>query len=306
MWITDETDFSEDGGKVVLNAFINKMKIGDIVFSCYSASTIDAIGIVTGEYEWHEEYEVFRRVRKVHWLVKNIRENILAINGGTSMTLASVYRLSKIAMADVFEIVNKYEPIAGGYETYKDNFVFIIDEINRGNISKIFGELITLIEESKRVGRTEGMKAVLPYSGKLFGVPENVYIIGTMNDIDRSVESMDFAFRRRFSWIEVKASDTVDMLDPKHDENGELIISSVKYDCFYPYYYKATTDSLYVYWNVNMQLPTPDPVACSYYFKGNNTLVIDGFNAIFQDIGSVADKIKKKERVVLTRTSSLR
>ena len=90
------------------------------------------------------------------------------------------------------------------------------------------------------------------------------------------------------------------------DENGELIISSVKYDCFYPYYYKATADSLYVYWNVNMQLPTPDPVACSYYFKGNNTLVIDGFNAIFQDIGSVADKIKKKERVVLTRTSSLR
>ena len=90
------------------------------------------------------------------------------------------------------------------------------------------------------------------------------------------------------------------------DENGELIISSVKYDCFYPYYYQATTDSLYVSWNVNMQLPTPDPVTCSYYFKGNNTLVIDGFNAIFQDIGSVADKIKKKERVVLTRTSSLR
>ncbi len=90
------------------------------------------------------------------------------------------------------------------------------------------------------------------------------------------------------------------------DENGELIISSVKYDCFYPYYYKATADSLYVYWNANMQQPTPDPVACSYYFKGNNTLVIDGFNAIFQDIGSIADKIQKKDHVVLTRTSSLR
>ena len=90
------------------------------------------------------------------------------------------------------------------------------------------------------------------------------------------------------------------------DENGELIISSVKYDCFYPYYYKATADSLYVYWNANMQQPTPDPVACSYYFKGNNTLVIDGFNAIFQDIGSVADKIQKKDHVVLTRTPSLR
>ena len=90
------------------------------------------------------------------------------------------------------------------------------------------------------------------------------------------------------------------------DENGELTISSVKYDCFYPYCYQATTDSLYVSWNVNMQQPTPDPVACSYYFKGNNTLVIDGFNAIFQDMGSVADKIQKKERVVLTKTSSFR
>lgn len=90
------------------------------------------------------------------------------------------------------------------------------------------------------------------------------------------------------------------------EENGELTISSVKYDCFYPYYYQAITDSLYVSWNVNMQQPTPDPVTCSYYFKGNNTLVIDGFNAIFQDMGSVADKIQKKERVVLTRTSSSR
>lgn len=201
--ITDETDFSADGGRVVLNAFINKMQIGDIVFSCYSASTIDAIGIVTGEYEWHEEYEFFRRVRKVNWLIKNIRENILSINGGTSMTLASVYRLSNIAMSDVYKIINKYQPIASGLETHKDNFVFIIDEINRGNISKIFGELITLIEESKRVGKAEGMKTLLPYSMKPFGVPENVYIIGTMNTADRSIATIDTALRRRFEFKEM-------------------------------------------------------------------------------------------------------
>lgn len=201
--ITDETDFSVDGGNVVLNAFINKMQVGDIVFSCYSASTIDAIGIVTGEYEWHDEYEELKRVRKVNWLVKGIRENILAMNGGKSMTLASVYRLSNIAMSDVFKIINKYQPIASGLETHKDNFVFIIDEINRGNISKIFGELITLIESSKRVGKPEGMTVRLPYSQKLFGVPKNVYIIGTMNTADRSIATIDTALRRRFLFREM-------------------------------------------------------------------------------------------------------
>ena len=201
--ITDETDFSVDGGNVVLNAFINKMQVGDIVFSCYSASTIDAIGIVTGEYEWHDEYEELKRVRKVNWLVKGIRENIIALNGGKSMTLASVYRLSNIAMSDVFKIVNKYQPIASGLEAHKDNYVFIIDEINRGNISKIFGELITLIESSKRVGKPEGMTARLPYSQKLFGVPKNVYIIGTMNTADRSIATIDTALRRRFLFREM-------------------------------------------------------------------------------------------------------
>ena len=201
--ITDKTDFSVDGGSVVLNAFINKMQVGDIVFSCYSASTIDAIGIVTGEYEWHDEYEELKRVRKVNWLVKDIRENILALNGGKSMTLASVYRLSNIAISDVFKIVNKYQPIASGLEAYKENYVFIVDEINRGNISKIFGELITLIEESKRVGKEESMKTLLPYSMKPFGVPENVYIIGTMNTADRSIATIDTALRRRFEFKEM-------------------------------------------------------------------------------------------------------
>ena len=203
--ISDETDWSvyNGEGKQILDAYINKMKIGDIVMSCYSSQTIDAIGVVAGEYEFEDKFPNYKRVRRVNWLVKNINENIVEMNDGKTMTLGTVYRLNSITLDNVKSILEKYNTSSKMEENDKA-YVMVIDELNRGNVSKVFGELITLLEADKRKGRINAESVVLPYSKKAFHIPNNVYLIATMNTADRSLGSLDYAIRRRFAFIAEK------------------------------------------------------------------------------------------------------
>ena len=203
--ISDETDWSvyNGEGKQILDAYINKMKIGDIVMSCYSSQTIDAIGVVVGDYEFEDKFPNYKRVRRVNWLVKNIKENIVEMNEGKTMTLGTVYRLNSITLDNVKSILEKYNTSSKMEENDKV-YVMVIDELNRGNVSKVFGELITLLEADKRKGRINAESVVLPYSKKGFHIPNNVYLIATMNTADRSLGSLDYAIRRRFAFIAEK------------------------------------------------------------------------------------------------------
>ena len=219
----DVEDFNEFedfkfGGKNVLRAFQSGMQIGDLVVSCYSAKEIDAIGVVTGEYEYHAEGGEYPRYRNVKWLVKGIKENIVELNNNKPFTLSTVYK-ANITAEVALKIAQKYSLNSIAVAPRKDIAIFIIDEINRGEISKIFGELFFSIDPGYRgiAGRVKTQYQNLIEEGDAFKdgfyVPENVYIIGTMNDIDRSVESMDFAMRRRFAWAEVTAEESMQMLN---------------------------------------------------------------------------------------------
>ena len=200
--ISDETDGSSrnDKGKLILDAYINKMKVGDIVMSCYSSKEIDAIGVITGDYRYDESLPAYKRIRPVHWLIKGKRENIVETNGGKEMVESTVYRLKSIHVEDVETILEKYGVFI---EQEKDDkpYVMVIDELNRGNVSKVFGELIMLLEADKRKGSKNEESVKLPYSKKSFHVPDNVYLIATMNTADRSLGSLDYAIRRRFAFI---------------------------------------------------------------------------------------------------------
>jgi len=195
-----------------LNAFSHDVKVGDVLLCLKNMETVQAVGIVTSDYSFDkgsEESDEYAHVRKVNWVLKDIELNILALNGSTKMVQQTLYPLYRISWhALIAELDKQHIPMPASLHEAsnvreRQNYILIIDEVNRGNISRIFGELITLLEPDKRQGGSDERTVTLPYSKELFTVPDNLYVIGTMNTADKSLAQLDLALRRRFEFVEL-------------------------------------------------------------------------------------------------------
>ncbi|MDO7907580.1 AAA family ATPase [Paenibacillus sp. JX-17] len=186
-----------------LDSIVNEMNTGDIVLIYDSPTTIRDVGVIRSGYKYMQN-ESFPHIRHVAWL-KEFEQpyDIYDANGRTRLTLKTIYELTRFNMSDIQQMIqadHEAEAAAAQQADEPKPYYLIIDEINRGNISKIFGELITLIEKDKR----QSLSVTLPYSQKPFTLPRNLYLIGTMNTADRSITALDTALRRRFAFVEVE------------------------------------------------------------------------------------------------------
>ena len=178
------------------------MKPGNYVAISKGNKRLRAIGKVIGDYIFDDHSPIeYNHFREVKWIIKDVDISANEFYEG-NIDMKTIYPLdTSLIKQSFFEQFKTQKEKAPDF--IRKNFVLVIDEINRGNVSQIFGELITLLEEDKRKGNKEFLEVELPYSQSLFGVPNNLYILGTMNTADRSVEALDTALRRRFMFKEM-------------------------------------------------------------------------------------------------------
>ncbi|KRG74270.1 McrB [Stenotrophomonas ginsengisoli] len=183
-----------------LNVFVRQMKPGDLILVTEGNLKFRAIGEITGDYQFVDsEDREYTHSRPVRWLRQYSPGRPYQELTDKRFSQMTVYEPSAIKRDRLVALLDSGQAEVNGPEAR----VLIIDEINRGNVSRIFGELITLIEPSKRDGQKEALSVTLPYSKERFSVPSNLHLIGTMNNADRSLASLDVALRRRFEFIEL-------------------------------------------------------------------------------------------------------
>ena len=211
-----------------MEIFKQWMQIGDVILISDGTKSVKAIARIVGDYEFHKDAPIdMCQFRKVEWLYTGdlIPISKLYDKNLSQQSIYGFYNSNKYGKPDFngtikVDVIN--DIITGKVDDETpQNYVLIIDEINRGNVSKIFGELITLLEADKRIGGEHPIKVTLPYSKELFGVPSNLYIIGTMNTTDRSVGNIDYAVRRRFAFVTLKADRQI--LVSKYGEESKQV-----------------------------------------------------------------------------------
>ena len=182
------------GDPTMIHCFRNKMKEGDIVIISAMGKKFRAIGEITGPYKFSPDSKYFhRRSVRWHWVDESGRPAD-EISYSSGLRQGTIFELKKPGIRE--KLVD--------YISVEDKpYVLVIDEINRANISKVMGELITLLEEDKREGKENEVTVALPYSGERFTLPANLHILGTMNTADRSIALIDTALRRRFQFEEL-------------------------------------------------------------------------------------------------------
>ena len=202
--IKGHADVSAQSGAVQMpNIFRNWVNEGDILIVSRGNLRFRAIGEFTGDYQFRPRPDggyAHRRAVRWHWVD---REGVpVSEIYSRRFSQKTIYLLfsSELNIPSLERYLNS-QPADD--ETEPESFVLIVDEINRANISKVFGELITLLEPDKRLGQPNALKVRLPYSGEEFGVPSNLHILGTMNTADRSIALLDTALRRRFRFREM-------------------------------------------------------------------------------------------------------
>lgn len=194
---------ARSGAVQMPDIFRNSVQTGDLVIVSKGNSLFRAIGQFTGDYEFRPRPEggyAHRRPVQWHWVD---REGVSVSEiYSRRFTQKSIYLLHdrELNIPALERYLNSQQ---SDRAADPDSFVLIIDEINRSNISKVFGELITLLEPDKRLGRPNELRVRLPYSREEFGVPSNLHILGTMNTADRSIALLDTALRRRFTFREM-------------------------------------------------------------------------------------------------------